>query len=296
MKRIIITLSLFLLIPICGMAQQQLLSTQYIYNRILINPAYTGMDNGLSMSVFARDQWGGLEGAPNTQAFSIHSPIDKDQTAALGGVFIRDEIGVTVQNITYLTGSYKLQLSDRSFLSVGLQGGFVNNNIRYSELPDFARDPAFSDGDINEFRPNFGFGLYFISQKFHAGFSVPNFIQKVVDDVDNSANNNVDRVYYFDFGYQFQLSPDLTLNTDVLGKLLIGDPTQIDFYSVLGIKEKVWVGASYRSETSFNALFRARLGKGFFMGYSYDFASTNELSVVSSGSHELMLQFQMSKK
>ncbi len=296
MKRILITLSLFLLIPVLGMAQQQILSTQYIYNRLMINPAYTGLDRGLSMTAFAREQWGGLEGAPNTQSFTIHSPIDKDQTAALGGVFIRDEVGVTTQNITYLTGSYKLQVGELSFLSVGLQGGFVNNKIRYSDLPDFARDPAFSDGDINEFRPNFGFGLYFFSQKFHAGFSVPNFIQKVVDDVDNVANRNVDRVYYMDVGYQFRLSPELTLNTDVLGKVLIGDPTQIDVYSILGIREKVWVGGSYRSESSFNAIFRAKIGKGFFMGYSYDFATTNELSTVSSGSHELMLQFKLEKK
>ncbi len=296
MRKTLIKLSLLLLLPIMGQAQQQIINTQYIFNRLLINPGYTGVEDKLVMSALVRNQWSGLDGAPNTQAFTVHSPIDQEKTASIGGIFVRDEIGVTVQMAAYFTASYRLQVAERSFLSVGLQGGFLNNQANYSELPGFANDPVFAGGDISEFRPNFGVGVYFYSDRFHAGLSAPNLFERDVDVANMDSNSNIDRFYYLDMGYQFYLSPDLTLDVNTLWKVLNGDPTQFDIYSMVGIRDKIWVGAAYRSFDSIDALFKVKIKDNFFLGYSYDFATTSELSRVNSGSHEFMLQFALNKK
>jgi type IX secretion system PorP/SprF family membrane protein len=296
MKKILITILLCLTLPKIGSAQQQLISTQYIYNRLLINPGYTGLDGVLTMSVFARNQWAGLEGAPNTQAFTLHTPLNTEKSASVGGIFIRDEVGVSVQNMAFFTGAYKLQVSKKAYVSVGLQGGVINDKVNFSELPGFFQDPTFTEGDINEVSPIFGAGLYLFTENFRLGLSSPNFIRRQIDQADVDSNDKRDRVYYFDLGYQFRLSPELTLDTNTLWRVLIGDPTQFDVYSVLGIREKVWVGASLRSFESVNALFRAKIHPNLFLGYSYDFTTLTELNSVSSGSHEFMLQFKLNKK
>jgi type IX secretion system PorP/SprF family membrane protein len=56
-------------------AQQDAQYTNYMYNTININPAYAGSRGTMSLFGLHRAQWVGLEGAPTTNTFSIHTPI-----------------------------------------------------------------------------------------------------------------------------------------------------------------------------------------------------------------------------
>jgi type IX secretion system PorP/SprF family membrane protein len=55
-------------------AQQKAMFTQYMFNGLVINPAYSAVDESLNITALARQQWVGFKGAPNTQTFSVHSP------------------------------------------------------------------------------------------------------------------------------------------------------------------------------------------------------------------------------
>ena len=44
--------------------QQQVLFTQYMFNQLPLNAAYTGIHEGVSASMLWREQWVGFEGAP----------------------------------------------------------------------------------------------------------------------------------------------------------------------------------------------------------------------------------------
>ena len=54
-------------------AQQDAQYTQYMYNTVSVNPAYAGSRGHLSIAGLYRNQWLGLDGAPETQTFNIHS-------------------------------------------------------------------------------------------------------------------------------------------------------------------------------------------------------------------------------
>jgi type IX secretion system PorP/SprF family membrane protein len=61
-------------------AQQNSQYTQYMYNTVIINPAYAGNRGVLSINSFYRTQWIGIERAPKTISLSLNTPI------GIGGV------------------------------------------------------------------------------------------------------------------------------------------------------------------------------------------------------------------
>ncbi|MBN2774431.1 MAG: type IX secretion system membrane protein PorP/SprF, partial [Prolixibacteraceae bacterium] len=75
-----------LLIVVSGFtsnAQQDPMYTQYMFNTQTINPAYAGTWEALSFMVLGRQQWAGLDGAPQTYTFSMQAPL-KNERVALG--------------------------------------------------------------------------------------------------------------------------------------------------------------------------------------------------------------------
>src|SRR5688572_15485385 len=60
-----------------AIAQQRSHYTQYILNNYILNPALSGIENYTDVKVSARDQWVGINGAPRTAYFTIHTPIGK---------------------------------------------------------------------------------------------------------------------------------------------------------------------------------------------------------------------------
>ena len=60
-------------------AQQDPLFTHYMFNTLAVNPAYAGSRDALTVTAIARQQWLSIEGAPNTQTLTVHSPIINDR-------------------------------------------------------------------------------------------------------------------------------------------------------------------------------------------------------------------------
>ena len=59
------------------MAQHSPLTSQYLFNGLLINPAYAGSRDALAANLTHRQQWVGFEGAPVTQILSVHAPVNR---------------------------------------------------------------------------------------------------------------------------------------------------------------------------------------------------------------------------
>ena len=75
-------------------AQQDAQYTQYMYNTVSVNPGYAGSRGQISIAALHRSQWLGLEGAPTTQTFNIHSPIGYEGVG-MGLSIVNDQIGPT---------------------------------------------------------------------------------------------------------------------------------------------------------------------------------------------------------
>ena len=72
-KRIFIFL--FGIVGGLAFAQQDPQYNLYQFNPLIINPAYAGARDGLSIVADVRNQWVGFDGAPKTSIISGHSPI-----------------------------------------------------------------------------------------------------------------------------------------------------------------------------------------------------------------------------
>lgn len=276
--------------------QQEAMFTQYMFNGLAINPAYAGSHQTLEFTALAREQWTGLDGAPSTQTFTAHSPL-KNRSIGLGLSVIHDKIGVTSQFGVYGAYSYRIQFNNKGVLSMGLQAGFTQYQEDLTKLQGSIRDPNdpnFSQDQISKFMPNFGAGLYYYTQRFYMGLSSPYLVQNKLDNIETAYSEaRQKRHYFYTTGYVFDLSRSVKFKPNLLFKVVEGAPLEIDINANFLFQELLWLGVSYRSFDSFDAIVQLNVTEQFSIGYAYDFATTTELKRLHSGSHELMLNYRL---
>ncbi|RTY94927.1 type IX secretion system membrane protein PorP/SprF [Flavobacterium sp. GT3R68] len=272
-------------------AQQDAQFTQYMYNTININPAYAGSRGALSIFGLHRTQWVGLDGAPVTNAVSVHTPLN-NSNLGLGVSFLNDRIGPTNENAISVDLSYTIRTSEVWKMSFGIKGTANLFNLDTSELtPAQQGDPQFQDLN-NEFSPNIGAGLYLHSDKTYIGLSVPNFIESNRYD-DNEAAIFKEKInYYFIAGHVFDLSPSLKFKPSLLTKLVEGAPLQVDVSGNFLINERFVIGGAYRWSAAVSAMVGFQVTDGLFIGYGYDLETT-KLENYNSGSHEIFLRYEL---
>ena len=284
-----------LMILLCGnlFAQQQPQYTQYMYNTMSLNSAYTGSTESLEAYLLHRSQWVGIDGAPRTQTFGIHSPISK--SVGLGFTAMHDEIGPSNETNLEANFSYSLNLNTDTRLAFGVNAGINLLNIDWSEGKYNSADPLFNENVKGKMRPTFGTGVYVYNKKWYGGISVLNLIQNnFYDDVkEDLLKRNLH--YYLIGGYVFTLSDNLLFKPAVMAKFLETAPVTVDVSANFLISEKLTLGAAYRYDDAFSGLVGFQVNKSIFLGYAYDRTIT-DFQKYNDGSHELILRFSLNRK
>lgn len=286
-------------------AQQDAQYTQYMYNTISVNPAYAGSREVLSVTGLHRSQWVGLDGAPRTQTVAMHTPIGEARKVGLGLSIVNDEIGPTQETYFDVDFSYRIKTSEQGNLAFGLKAGGHLLDVNFDELSRFDdNDPDFQNNIDNKFSPNVGAGLYYYTQKFYAGFSVPNFLETDHFDEDNVNNSNGASViaeermnFYFITGYAFDLSDNLKFKPALLTKLVLGTPLQVDMSANFLLHDRITLGVAYRWSAAFSAMAGFQISDSLMIGFAYD-REVTELgnTIYNNGSYEVMLRFELFKK
>jgi type IX secretion system PorP/SprF family membrane protein len=294
MKKIrIIIITVFAMLCCNAFAQYVPLTSQYLFNGLVINPAYTGSQDALSVSLSHRSQWVGFEGAPTTQNLSFHGPL-KNESIAVGGMFYRDAIGVTTENGLYGTYAYRMKTANNGFFSLGLGGGVSMYNSRWNEVPlNASNDPQFSAPSPLFIKPNISFGMYFYNKKYFGGISVPFLLSHKL----NLAGNRY-KVYH-DFknynvllqvGTYINLTKSLVLKPSVLASRGPANSYNLDATLQTVIQNKYSIGLTYRTTQAMVLLAQMRINDQWFIGYSYDY-TFSALRNYQSGSHEVLLRY-----
>lgn len=274
-------------------AQQTAMFSQYMFNGLVINPAYSSLDEAMNITALSRHQWLGFKGAPNTQSISIHSPI-KESNTSVGLIFMRDQIGEVIsENGLMATAAQRVELGSNTYLSLGLSAGMGKYQGQYSLTgsASAALDPIFADQ--NSLKSNLGFGLMLFSEKFYAGISSPFFYNRDLGSSSNVATANRPH-YLMQAGYLADLGQDVKFKPNMLIKYVNGSPVQIDLNANFLLKETLWLGASLRSMDSIDFLAEIQLSPNLQLGYAYDF-TTSRLGSVQNGSHEVVLSYRIKK-
>ncbi len=284
--------------------QQDPQYTQYMYNTQIVNPAYAGSREVLSMGMLGRMQWVNLEGAPRTGTFTLNTPIGALQSMGLGLSIVYDQIGPATESNINVDYSYSLQLDkhDISKLSFGLKAGIDLLDVDYEKLNlENPNDPLFQNTVDNKIQPQIGAGIYYHTQKFYAGFSVPNFLNSKHFDEGSLENQDLENIaierlhYFFITGYVFDLSPNLKFKPATMVKFVSGSPLQWDMSANFMINEKFILGGSYRWNASISALAGFQISQSVFIGLAYDYDST-QVKDYTSGSYEAMVRFDIFHK
>jgi type IX secretion system PorP/SprF family membrane protein len=277
-------------------AQQDAQYTQYMYNTLVVNPAYAGSRGVFSIGALHRSQWVGLDGAPTTQTLNFHTPVSK--RVGMGLSIINDEIGNGTIQDNYFDAafSYTIPTSDEGKLSFGLKAGGHFLNIDFSKLRNYGAESNLPNID-NKFAPNFGAGVYYHIKQFYVGLSVPNFLR--TEHFDNSNTNSSSLLaekrmnIYFITGYVFDLNSNLKLKPAALVKVVQGAPLQIDVSASFLINEKFSLGAAYRWNAAVSALFGVQLSDQFMLGLAYDREVTDlGATRFNDGSFEIFLRYE----
>lgn len=283
--------------PVFG--QQDPMYSQYMFNMLAVNPAYAGSREVLSLTALGRRQWVGIDGAPTTYTFSADMPI-RNKKIGLGLNFSNDKLGIMSNTAANLSYAYRLRINKKGILAMGLQGGFnqyraAYGSVNYTQNSSYNPDPAFSS-NISRFMPNIGAGIWYSTDRFYAGLSVPKLLRNKLDDMGNAANdmnyqNRQNLHYFITAGYVFTLNDVLKLKPSALVKVVHGSPVQLDLNANLWIHDVVAIGASYRSGDSIDALLEFQITPQLRIGYAYDFTLT-KLQQYNSGSHEVMIRYE----
>ncbi|CAG2532377.1 MULTISPECIES: PorP/SprF family type IX secretion system membrane protein [Maribacter] len=298
MKNLFITLFLLVASFWTIRGQQDAQYTQYMYNTVAVNPAYAGSRGVLSIAALHRSQWVGLDGAPTTQTLNINSPIS--DRVGLGLSIVNDEIGNGTNQDTYFDAvfSYTVPTSEEGKLSFGLKAGGHFLNIDFNRLRNY--DPsnaAVGQTNIdNKFSPNFGAGVYYHTEQFYAGLSIPNFLETEHFDSGGNSNSYIaqERMnWYLITGYVFDINPDLKLKPALLFKAVEGAPLQADLSATVLLNDTFSLGAAYRWDAAMSALVGFQLNEKLMLGLAYDREIT-ELGSTSfnDGSFEIFLRFE----
>jgi len=282
-------LLVILLLPNTTQAQQDAKYTQYMFNSLMYNPAYAGTIDAVSATAIHREQWIGFEGRPQTSTIHVHGPVR--EKFGLGVALQRDRLGIHEWYELQGIYSYKFYVTPKSKISVGLSASALYQNSDYSAIDASGTDIVFSQ-NVSNILPNFGFGIYYYSQKHYLGFSIPRLITNDYSSTVLSSSARQYRHFYVAGGLVLPLDKkgDFKLKPSALAKFVGANaPPQFDIDLQLFIKNAFWVGTSYRTGDSLDFLVGLYLGRNLRVGYAFDWINTNIQEVTDLNSHEVML-------
>jgi type IX secretion system PorP/SprF family membrane protein len=274
MKRIVLLVLIFA--SIIGGVQAQIdpLYAQYLSNPLVINPAYTGLNNNFTASVAFRKQWAGYEGNPTTLNASAHSSIFQ-QKMGVGFIAVQDNIGASKNTEVNVTYAYKIDLG-QSRISLGLQGGMVNYRSNSDNLNPY--DPGTWQANQNITKTNLGAGMILSSERYFIGISSPRMLPEKAS-VGTSSVSIYKQHLYGMAAYIFILSERIKFKPSVLVKSVQGAPISADLNTSFIIDDKYTAGLFTRNINTYGLLLQARMDQGYRFSYIFEVPSNKSVGV-----------------
>jgi type IX secretion system PorP/SprF family membrane protein len=243
------------------------------------------------MMALTRHQWVGFEGAPTTQTLTAHSPLP-GQTIALGATLLNDKAGPIAQTSFFADVAYRMKVGEGSKLAFGLKGGVDLYRADLTQLSTVEVDPA-NVNNNSEVLPNFGFGLFWHSQRHYLGLSLPKLLDNEINSVEAVTTTATQvRHYFLVGGYVFDLGRDLRFRPSFMVRAVEGAPLSTDLNAHFLLRDRIWFGAMYRLGNAFGVMAQYQVSEQFKIGYAFDL-TTNALGAYNAGTHELMIGYDL---
>lgn len=284
-------------------AQQDAMHTQYIMNKLFINPGYAGYKELPSVTAIHRSQWLGFKGAPMTQVISVDQPLKFDKLA-VGATLMHDKLGPQRTTGFAADLAYRAKLGNRATLCFGAKATMEMYQANLTDLvltSDYygLEDDFFMQDTRALLLPNIGFGLYYHKRSHFIGLSMPKMIRNKLERRESEMyqilNGRQEPTGYFMAGFIKKINRELKIQPNFIAKGEWGAPLSLGFH-VNGIYlDQFNVGAFYYHQENAGLMFQWQADKQLKVGYSMDFP-VNRLITTSFGSHELGVNYNISTK
>lgn len=282
-------------------AQQQSLHTMFMFNKLLVNPAYAGYHEHPCVTGHIREQWMGFTGAPKTQSLSFHAPLSQ-QRIGIGFNIQRRSIGVS--SATTFDGIYDYRVPvGAGTLSLGVQASARFLEVDYSDpnvktVQDIDLDPGVESVADSKFLANAGAGIYYYTPTFYVGLSAPRLMNADIDfELNNLFQAKEQAHYYLMTGYAVRLDHRMSFVPQVMVRYTEGAPVDVDLN--LGIRwwEDYSLAVTFRKGgiddrllESVDLIASAKVLRGLRIGAAYDI-TMSELKRYSNGSLEVIMMY-----
>lgn len=294
MRYFILIIVIFSTVNYSVYGQQDPQYSQYMFNTLAVNPAYAGSRDVVSATALFRKQWVNTPGSPATGTFSVDAPFKRERVG-VGLVAFNDRIGVTSTSGIYGSYAFRIRLK-KGTLALGLQAGFSQFKADYTSVvldQNNQYDGAFAS-NVNKFMPNFGGGVYYKTDKFYVGLSVPRFIDNAMfkKDAALTIQSYQSRQVFLMGGFVIALSQDVKLKPSTLIKYVQGAPIQMDINANVWFYDVVAAGLSYRAGAgTLVSMIEVQATKQIRIGYAYD-AGLGKIRSIGQSSHEIMARYE----
>lgn len=282
-----------------AVAQQEPQYTQFMFNKLAYNPAYAGSFESPTLTAIYRNQWMGLEGAPETQILSYNQRAAGGRIG-VGGNLMRNTIGISRSITLDVPYAYRIPLR-RGHLSAGLQFNlrhFYQNwaDERLNASQKF--DNAIPTDPQSKLLVNFGVGVFYSGYKWYAGVAVPRIKDNNIDfaDLDGVLSREVQHFNAM-AGITFDVHEDIRLTPQMLLKYVPQAPFDADINLSAMVKQKFYGGVTYRAGgdtngagESVDVLAGMQATENLFFCLSYDVGLTR-LRKYNNGSLEATLRW-----
>jgi type IX secretion system PorP/SprF family membrane protein len=298
MKRSIIFIFALLMIGGATIAQQLPQFTSYQLNPFSYNPAFAGVDGTTQMNALIRNQWAGVNEAPETNVLNAYGLLHNEKMA-IGGTAFKDAAGPDSRVGLSAAYAYHLKVSDKMNLSLGLSLGLLQYRLDHTVIIPFDDgDPVFNSGILSSVVPTASFGAYLHGQDFYVSFAAPQILSSsfnVTDDLDNGLLfGGLTNHFFLGGGYIKELSSDFDLEPSILLMYAQPAPIAIDVMTKVTYKDYIWSAVSYRLGDALSLYIGYDISDQFYIAYGHDFV-VSELSSATSGSNEFKLGFRFLK-
>jgi type IX secretion system PorP/SprF family membrane protein len=289
---------ILLLSALVSQAQQDPQFTQYMFNTLYYNPAFSGVEGVTKFTAIHRSQWLGYAptvgsgGAPTTQIITGTTPLFKINSG-VGGYIMNDRLGPQNNLEAQLSFAYHLAVAGGK-LSVGLRSGIYAQTIDFDKyIYTDQNDPLLSPkGKHSQVVPDLSAGAFYRKEKYYAGLSFSHLIKSEFDYTIDTRSTLKSHMY-FTGGYFYDVSFDLRFQFMTLIKTDF-TKTTFDVGGIAYLKDTMWGGLSFRqSEAAILLLgYSFMKDKSLKLGYALDYVIKDQAAKEPT-SHEFMLTYEL---
>ena len=286
-------------------AQQDAQFSQYLSNRLYLNPAYAGVAQDWNEVLLAhRSQWLGYNpsfddgGSPSTQILSLNVPLTK-QNVGFGLHLLNDKVGLTNTFELQLSSAYHLKLK-KGLISLGLRLGLINHSINTNELRfRDADDPQLQSligrGKLSQMAPDIGAGIYYNTAGYFLGFSVSHLLPSSYDYSTAFSVYSLQKHFTFLGGLNLNIGRYTVVTPSVLVKSDFNQ-SSVEGGVLVEYAEKYFGGISLRELDAAILIlgFSPLSSKRLRINYALDFIlGTQSRNAKEASSHEISLTYRL---